>query len=454
MRSAAATISYLAILVVLVALSPPRITGDGPEYLLLAQRFARADSPNIPIGVAQEQGLYEPRLIDRYAVQQLWHFWFFPLLVSPLFWVTGDILRFGPFVLANMALLTITFGVVWRRLGTAAAAFVGLGPIIWWVDKAQTEVFTVAALSVGFALLARPAAAALAFAVASTQNPPIGVLALLLFGVSLFRGVRNTRIDYGLWCAAAAMTMLHPLFYLWRLGRLTPLVEGQDLRIPALRTMLAVVNDLNIGIAINAPITLSILVATLLVSALRRGAERKRLAFIAAATTVFLVAFAQAPNVNSGGTPGMSRYALWLAPVVLAVWPTPGLRTPAGQIRSAAVALAVVWDLCYFRPSLPERYLTPTATALAVWTTHPSWENPLPEIFAERIRQKDGANLLAATPNCAKALLQDGQWPTPCPSIPIPAACRHEGALCYANRRPDGTYHFVKTSRRGGYRLR
>ena len=452
MRSAAATLSYLAILVVLVALSPPRITGDGPEYLLLAERFAHADSPNIPIAVAREHGLYEPRLIDRYGDQQLWHFWFFPLLVSPLSRVTGDTLRFGPFVLANLALLAITFGVVWRRLGAAAAAFVGLGPIIWWVDKAQTEVFTVAALSVGFALLSRPAAAALAFAVASTQNPPIAVLALLLFGVSLFRGVRNTPTDYGLWLAAAAIAMLHPLFYLWRLGRLTPLVEGQDLRLPALRTMLAVVTDLNIGVAINAPITLGILVATVLVAGLRYRDERKRLAFIAAAAAVFLVSFAQAPNVNSGGTPGMSRYALWLVPVVLAVWPKPG--TPAGWIRSAAVALAVVWDLCYFRPSLPERYLTPTATALAVWTTHPSWENPLPEIFAERMRQKDGANLLAATPDCAKALLQDGQWPTPCPSLPVPSACRHEGALCYANRRPDGTYQFVSTSRRGGYRLR
>src|SRR6266540_1568315 len=231
MRTAAATFSYLAILVILVGLSPPRITGDGPEYLLLAQRFAHGESPNIPTALAQEKGLYEARLIDRYSYQQLWHFWLFPLLVSPLFWVTAETTRFGPFVLANMTLLAVAFAVIFRRLGLAAATFVGLGPIIWWVDKAQTEVFSVAALSLGFAMLSRPAAAALAFSVASTQNPPIAVLALILFGMALLRSVRNMRIDYLLWIAAAAVMMLHPLFYLWRLGRLTPLVEGQDLRI-------------------------------------------------------------------------------------------------------------------------------------------------------------------------------------------------------------------------------
>jgi hypothetical protein len=98
--------------------------------------------------------------------------------------------------------------------------------------------------------------------------------------------------------------------------------------------------------------------------------------------------------------------------------------------------------------------LSPTPLAAWTWSHYPRLENPLPEIFAERLRHQDGVNPIASTDNCAKALLQEGRWPDPCTSPQVlPSACRAESALCYANRRADGTYAFVPTSRRGGIRL-
>lgn len=229
------------------------------------------------------------------------------------------------------------------------------------------------------------------------------------------------------------------------------------MRIPGLRALLTVITDLNVGMMLNAPvlfITLGVSVVAALVAARRRAApDTARLAMFGGMIALFLLACAQAPNVNSGGTPGMSRYALWFIPLPLLIWPRLASRKAGVRLLTAVTVASAIWSLALFQPSAPEHYLSPTRAAAWTWSQHPSWENPLPEIFAERLRHKDGVNTLAATPNCAKALVLGGQWPAPCQPAPLPAACQAAGVLCYANRRTDGTYDFVETSRRGGIRL-
>jgi hypothetical protein len=117
--------------------------------------------------------------------------------------------------------------------------------------------------------------------------------------------------------------------------------------------------------------------------------------------------------------------------------------------------LSMLWSLALFRPWRPRSYRSPTPFATWIWSHSPRLENPLPEIFAERLRHQDGVNPIAATADCAKALIQEGRWPDPCTSsLPMPDACKAEGALCYANRNADGSYAWVETSRRGGVRIR
>jgi hypothetical protein len=109
-----------------------------------------------------------------------------------------------------------------------------------------------------------------------------------------------------------------------------------------------------------------------------------------------------------------------------------------------ASAVLGVWA---FHPARPEAVDRPTRLASFLWTRHPSFDNPLPEIFAERLRGLDENWLPVATPGCEKVLLpgrggRDSVWPMPCAPASVPARCQVAGATCYANRTATG-YEFV-----------
>ena len=441
------------LLVIPIVTSSHPLTGDAREYLLMAHRLMQGRSPDVSVEHAQIAGVYEPRLINARGQQEMWHFWFFPLCAVPVMVITtwmnaSPVVAFGAF---NAILLWIAFIIVRRRSGTWSAIFVCLSPIIWWTDKAQVEVFTFFWLVMGFMAVHRLPWAALCFAVAATQQPPIGALVLVTGAAAILRQEMHLS-DVWLWALVVVVVVLHPLYYWVHLGRLTPLVEASDVRIPGVRAFITPLIDLNVGLLVNAPVIAFAFSAAIVASALVVS-ERKPTVLVLAAYLIFLFAFAQAPNVNSGGTPGMTRYALWFIPPCVAL-----LDHASSRLRRrgfAAVTFgSAAWSVLFFRPSLPEQYLWPTPVAAAVWSRYPAFENPLPEIFAERLRHKDGVNTLASTPNCGKALVQGGQWPDPCAPVgPVPPACSSDGALCYANRRSDGRYDFVLTSRRGGVRL-
>ena len=450
------TVDVLAglFLLVVIGLSPRRITGDGAEYLLVSERLAAGHGPSIPFEAARRAGVYVPELATGADEQLPPHFPLFSLSVVPVLAVTtwlgsSPVLAFG---ITNAILLWIGLVITRRRFGNLAAGFIALSPVIWWVDKPQVEVFTFSWILLGCALLRTPGWAACCFAVASTQNPPIGVLTLLLAADAAWSR-RVERGDVWKWAVAFAIIALHPLFYVMELGRLTPLVASADLRLPAWRTLVTPLIDLNIGLVVHAPIV-AVLIAYGIWTCLRSPAHRKNAIMVLATYAVFLFAFAQAPNVNSGGTPGLSRYALWLVPpsvLLIAGLELPGWRRTA---LAVLVGLSAAWNVAAFFPAVPEAYLDPTRLAMSVWTRYPSFENPLPEIFAERLRHRDGVNTLAATPDCSKILIQGGAWPPSCASsIAAPPGCLVDGALCYANRTRDGSYAFVRTSRRGGIRL-
>jgi hypothetical protein len=301
----------------------------------------------------------------------------------------------------------------------------------------------------------RLAVAALCFALAATQNPPIAILIVLawLSGLAPLPRRGGERL---LLLVALAVSALHPLYYALQLGRATPLVDGNDLRIPGLQTFVTPLLDLNVGLLTNAPLLFAI-ICVIIVTAVRRRGSSRQLAFVVGAQAFFLFAFAQAPNANSGGTPGMSRYALWLVPPLVLLIDRHRVLEHGKRVMPALTALtmlSVLWSLALFNPLRPQSYLSPTPLAAWVWRGHPGLENPLPEIFAERLRHQDGVNPIASTADCEKALLQEGRWPDPCGSAqPLPEACQSEGALCYANRHADGSYAFVPTSRRGGVRV-
>lgn len=365
------------------------------------------------------------------------------------------------FTWANVALLAIAARFAAGRFRPATLVFLFLGPILWWVDKAHTEVFAYSILVVIVSQhTARPAVSVLAGGLLAAQHPQ----ALLFFaGVwtwmvrrSIAR-VTDARLPAAAALASLACALSYGGYYLWRIGRWTPLPESGDLRIPAVRTAGAILWDLNIGIASGAPLA-ALTVLACIGLALRRGAGRYRAEWLwIAASAPLLFAFAQTMNVNHGGTPGMSRYALWLIPLAAPLVDA-ALRSTTGAPRLTLVGLvcaSAAWNAVAFAPWQPDGSLQPTAIARYQWLHHPDLLDPLPEIFAERTRHQDSVNVFAATETCSKALLQGGLWPQPCDpaTAPVPVECQADGALCYANRTSHG-YVFHATSRRGGISLR
>jgi hypothetical protein len=112
------------------------------------------------------------------------------------------------------------------------------------------------------------------------------------------------------------------------------------------------------------------------------------------------------------------------------------------------VALAIAssaWALAFFRPSIPERVMRPTALARYLWNRYPAVHDPVPEIFAEMVLGAERVELPITADHCTKVLLHEGRWPLPCVPQPVPPECETRNQLCYANR-SVAEYSFSRVS--------
>lgn len=439
-------LEYLAMARNLAHLSPPALTGD--ELRTAAATFGEsADLIRIPL------------LVGADGRQDFPHFWFYPLLGAP-FARAAEALGVSPtfgFTALNVLLLCGAAWVLAGRLPAAAVLLIVGSPVVWWIDKAHTEVFTVSLLSAAGALLvAAPPWALPVLAAAATQNPPLVVLlGLALVYVAGVASPRDPRLRVTV-PLALALSLLHPLYYWSRIGRSSPLLQGTTLHVPAPRELTSVLWDPNLGILPHFPV-LALLFGVGLFWLLRRTGRRRLGPLLLIAAVAFLLfSFAQTSNFNHGGTRGPSRYGLWLVP-----FGVPVLLAFAERLRHAGfTALALVsfaGSLVVFHPRLPQAYLEPSPLARRLWRQAPGLDNPLPEVFVERVRRAEEWALPAATPRCEKALLpgvgsSPGLWPLQCAPVSLPARCAEPGALCYANRHGD-SYSFAAAPRQASFRL-
>ncbi len=466
-------VSFLAgLLCGLSGESRPRRIGDGLEYLAMALNLAHGSPPALTpdelrlaaarLGEAGEL-IRMPLLQGPDGRQDFPHFWFYPLLAAPFVRV-ADALGVNPtfgFTALNIVLLCCAAWMMAARLPPPAVLLIVGSPILWWVDKAHTEVFTVALLSTAAALLAlAPPWALPVLATAATQNPPLVVLLGLAFVyVAWVASPRDERLRISV-PLAIALSLLHPLYYGWRLGRWSPLLQGTTPHVPTVPELTAVLWDPNLGILSHFP-ALAVVFAFGLVSIVRAsGWRRPGLWFLLAAAAFLLFAFAQTANFNHGGTLSPSRYGLWLIPFAVSALLT--AESLLGRRGFALFALAsFVWSVISFQPRLthhhrlPEGYLVPSPLAQWIWTKAPGLDNPLPEVFVERVGEGETWTLPVATTRCEKALLPGigwpmGLWPLQCTPVPLPTECVPPGALCYANRGSEG-YAFVRAPRQASF---
>lgn len=429
MRPAVAAVLFVCLLATLAATSTPRVVGDGSEYVHLAARLASGHVP--------EAG--EAR-----------HFIIYPALAAPL--VALGLPVTAAFTILNGLLLAAAFSIVVSRAHWTWCAFVFVGPILWWLDKPLPEPFTFAMYAIAFALLgSSPWWSLTAAGAAAAQDPAhaplIGILAVSAAAASR-AWLRDRRFWLGL-AAGVGLAALRPAYHLVRLGAPPP-VSPIDVHWVTAREYLTVLADPNVGLLPQVPFFTAAVTAgsvLLLLRAPRRVAGAGVAGAAASAVWLAFVA-ATAGNVNHGGTPGLGRSATWFLPLAIPLFQEIdrllGRRVAWMALPAVASAALGVWT---FHPARPEAADHPTRLASFLWTRHPSVDNPLPEIFVERLRGLDDDRLPVATAGCEKILLpgrgaNDGIWPVPCAPVTPPARCQAPGALCYANRTRTG-YAFV-----------
>ena len=478
--------SYVVLLVALVAGSEPRLTGDGPEYVAQGLRLSAFHLPPLPHaefsamsaavfdGYALEPNTLQrldeyPTFVDstgqwtwpREGVRHWPHFWLYSLLVVPFIWVTR-LLGLGhawAFTTLNIVLLGGAFWVVSARMRWPALLLLFVGPIIWWVDKAHTEVMTFALLSGALALAAeRPWWSFVLLGAAAAHNSFLAAGIPLLCGAAILERpqlFRDARVWRGL-TAGLALTAMKPAYNLWQIGVAEPqtLIGGTRFRIPTPEEAGALVWDPNIGLLQGFPVLPVVVLVTAVWLLLRAPAlPRSPLLWAASAFALtILLSAAQTTNMNSSATPSMSRYALMLIPLAIPLLVTAqrrlGRRWEAVLVPLAAVS--IVYELSHYHPRLRVNYLRPTPLADFLWSNYPDLYNPPLEVFFDRTSHADGGLVYPlpsiGTPTCSKVLLREGRWPPACSSDAVPPpSCRRPNHYCYANRQGE-TYRFVEAA--------
>ncbi|HEU0113337.1 MAG TPA: hypothetical protein VFQ80_01600 [Thermomicrobiales bacterium] len=505
---------------VFVALSlraPLLRTGDAQQYVAMADALAHLRPPSFsPAEVAafkawlanQPAASFYPDAVNAIdqgnlragGRQEFSHFWLYPLAAAPFVRAVEAVglhPGYGLFV-ANALLLAGALVALGRTARPTVSLLLLASPALWFVNKAQVEIFTFSLLTIAICLAIRRRylLAALAAAVAATQNLPIAAAVPLFWAIGAWRsgccsviprrfpafiprrfspvmpspppvipseveGSRpswtqtnemprqarhdgeRARHDCGmarhddatLVGLTIAVCLLHPTYYLWRLGVVTPqaLNHGFGLSLPDWERYLAVLVDPDIGLFWWAPlIPLFTVVGAVSLGSRRLGGERRAdLGWAALAAAIlggwFLLTFAQTTNINSGGTMSMSRYAMWLLPLAipfLAAAAEAGAAANLAMLAAGIVALPLAVIL--FEPAQPERYVAPTAQAAWLIDWLPGRYRQTPEIFYERQSATDGGvRGSAASRGCQTVLLSRTDQQQPCPLTAGEQAAAH-----------------------------
>ena len=163
--------------IVMVALSltaTPRRTGDAHQYIAMALQLSRLRPPTLSPPESSDYrawlesqppdsgfpdgslAIRQPALI-RGDSQEFSHFWFYPLLVSPTIAIASAVGAhpLAAFTITNASLLGGALWTTFRAFGPLATLLVIASPLVWFIPRAQVEIFTVALLCLAMAAASR-----------------------------------------------------------------------------------------------------------------------------------------------------------------------------------------------------------------------------------------------------------------------------------------------------------
>ena len=469
------TVPWVLLLVALAAGATPKVVGDGGEYFVYAVAMARGQFPPLaPEDLRDAKSVLEKTewrfdswdparstVVNASGNGDFVHFWLYPAIAAPGVFLTrlAGISPAWSFAFVNVVFLTLAWRLSVARFGWAVSLLVFGGPVLWWVDKVHTEAFTFSLLTIAVASLSsRPWLSLAALGAAATQNPPIAAL-LLPFGLAglwIKRGRRDWRATAIGLAGGAMLAAVHPLYYLAVHGQPSLIATASRGVVPNLSEFGAVLWDTNLGLAFGHPLFVLAFAGSAMVLLARnpRASFDAELLAAGVAVPMLLLAFSQTTNFQHGGTPGMSRYALWLLPFSLRLFDLARVAagTDAWTGRWAMLSFGVC--LVAYHPSVAEAAYRPSYATRWLWSSAPGLVTPLPEVFSETVHGDDrGVRVPVALPGCEKVLMQAGDsdwpmWPVPCYPAPIPQACKYPGTICYATRTARG-YTFDTVPRSG-----
>lgn len=432
--------------------------GDGGEYIAYAITLSHGEVPPLSsAAIARFRAdiePFDPALVSWPLEDQgrrtadgeveFVHFWLYPSLAAPGVAVMR-LLGLDPrhaFTLLNIGLLAAGFLLVVRSVGVSAGVLLFLSPIVWWVNKAHPEPFILSLTAIAFAQWRqRPAVAVACAGLVAAQVAPFAILVpALAIGAAVSRPAVLRGRAFAAGVVAGVLLAAWPaLHYLAAFGRVSLVADLIAPHWPSRAEFGVTLLDLNLGLVANWPLLAAVVVLAVVGVARREPRSLLRADVVASvvAAAVLLLSFAQIGNFVHGATPGIIRYAMWLAPLAIPLIAASQEKGSARTLAFAAAASACLSVVAY-RPSVAEFAHRPTWIATWVWGHAPNWSRPLPRVFMGSLDPHRVTGPVAPE-GCGKILLMgrgesQGMWPRPCPPAPVPAFCSEPGVLCYANR--------------------
>ncbi len=426
---------------------PVRV-GDGSEYYAMAVAWSETHRPfmtetgwkyydqlyrsNAIPGISGTESLrgFAPELTTN-GGQDFPHFWFYSLgaaVIAEMADYAGiNIPIHNPFLLWHCALLALLLVIAMREYGwrglLAALLLTFLSPAFWYLDKVHTEFFTFTLTTSAVILFTRRKylPAALLLALTATQNISFSLISVFVLGLWIYTK-RNSR--WKTWeivqsLAVLLINALHPAYYLLRHGALSPqfLSGGAQTGLNLSRFWIWWL-DPDVGLLPNWWFGVLIIILALIIGFQRKwkfAGVRLWILLIFVYLTVSLLAQSSTVNLNSGASPGPSRYVVWYLalffPALLLLLQSAGKTHLSTMAFVLVVLLAGSYSMRHFLPSLVGvAHCQPSTSSYWIQKNLPWLYDPPLEIFAERY---GGAcepilsikNIAVIGPDCRKVLV-------------------------------------------------
>lgn len=341
------------------------------------------------------------------------HFWFYSVLAAPF----GLLLKIASldigysFTLLHISLFILLSYIAYReynKLGVIVILMMILcSPAIWFINKAHTEFFTITMSIVGLIYFTKNKylQSSLFFALIATQNPPFAIISILLVIYALFN-LKSKIFNYksiAFLIVIGAIIALHPLYYYFRLGVITPqFLLGAANDAVTLHRMLTWFFDPDVGLFLNWPFGLIIVFIGLLSLVNHHfiyfiKTYKFHLLFYILYVIILSYSQSKTGNLNHGATVYISRYALWYValffPIILYIVQYIYEKNSVKCMQTIMIFCIFsvgIWNIYDYFPNRVENYTVQTKTSKLFFRIFPSLWNPEPEIFVERALGREG----------------------------------------------------------------